>query len=168
MAQQLIAQGQRVASLTLLDTVRPTKRRYFSFQRSYYLKRLSVHRKHLQLLALREKMSYSLQMAKAVVFAMICRNGSRVKDNNLGGGYDYDKILMSYSPQRDDFRMNLILSKDIYDRRRDGGWADLVPAGINIVRSNALHGTYCTDDVDHTAAHLRECIPTAHTLGGLS
>ena len=168
MAQQLIAQGQRVASLTLLDTVRPTKRRYFSFQRSYYLKRLSAHRKHLQLLALREKMSYSLQMAKAVVFAMICRNGNRVKDNNLGGGCDYDKILMSYSPQKYDFRMNLILSNDIYDRRRDGGWADLVPAGINIVRSNALHVTYCTDDVDHTAAHLRECLATAHTLGGLS
>ena len=59
--------------------------------------------------------------------------------------------------------MNLILSNDIYDRRRDGGWADLVPAGINIVRSNALHVTYCTDDVDHTAAHLRECLATANS-----
>ena len=149
MAQQLIAQGQRVGSLTLLDTIRPTKRRYFSFQRSYYLKRLSAHRKHLQLLALREKMSYSLKVAKAVVFATICRNGNRVKKYNLGAGYDYDKILMSYSPQKYDFPMNLILSNDIYERRRDGGWADLVPAGINIVRSNGTHETYYTDYVDH-------------------
>ena len=154
MAQQLIAQGQQIASITLLDTIRPTKRRYFSFQRSYYLKRLSTHRKHLQTLALREKMSYSLQMAKA----MICRNGNRIRDNNLAGGYDYDKVLMSYLPRKYDFRMNLILSSDIYERRCDGGWADLVPAGINIVRSNARHVTYCTDHVDHTAAHLRECL----------
>src|SRR5262249_38719983 len=140
----------------------PTKRRYFrryfSFQYSYYLKRLSAHRKHLQLLALREKMSYSLKVAKAVVFATICRNGNRVKKYNLGAGYDYDKILMSYSPQKYDFPMNLILSNDIYERRRDGGWADLVPAGINIVRGNALHGTHYTDYVDHAAAHLRECL----------
>ena len=158
MAQQLIAQGQRVASLTLIDTVRPAKRRYLKFQRNYYLKRLRAHRQHLQSLAMRKKVSYALRIAETVVFAMICRNGNRLKDDGLAGGYDYDQILMSYTPRRYHFRMNLILSSDIYDRRPDGGWADLVPAGIDIVRSEARHVTYCTDHVDHTAAHLRECL----------
>ncbi len=164
MAQQLRAQGQNVALLALLDTVRVTKRRYFNFQRHYYLQRLTVHWNHLQEFNLGEKIVYSLQAAKAVVSAKFFLDGKRGKKNSQKistTGYDYDTTLLRYRPREYQARMTLILSETIYNRQPDGGWANLVPAGVDVYRVNAPHNTYLTDHVDFTATLLRECLECA-------
>jgi thioesterase domain-containing protein len=164
MAQQLLAQGHSVALLALLDTVRIAKRRYFDFQRNYYLKRLTVHWSHLQRCDLRKKMVYSLKVAKAVVSAKFSLDRNRVKNNKQEGstsGYEYDAARLRYWPREYHARMTLILSETIYNRQRDGGWANLVRAGVDVYRVKAPHNTYLTDHVDYTAAQLRECLEKA-------
>jgi hypothetical protein len=73
----------------------------------------------------------------------------------------YTTTVLRYFPRQYHARMTIILSEDVYSRQPDGGWADLVPAGVDVHMANALHNTYLTDHVDYTAAQLRECLEKA-------
>jgi amino acid adenylation domain-containing protein len=164
MAQQLFARGHSVALLALLDHARVTRRRYFNFQRDYYLERLTFHWNHLQQFDLWKRLIYPLIAAKKAFSAKFSLGRNRIKKNKQEGstsGYGYDTARLRYRPRKYHARMTLILSETIYDRQPDGGWANLVRAGLDVYKVNAPHNTYLTDHVDYTAAQLRECLAKA-------
>jgi len=164
MAQQLLAQGQKVALLALLDTVRATKRRYFNFARSYYLKRMAMHWSQLKSFPLHKKIAYVSRIAKKLFFPPLSGNGNSSLENAKGLGpsqYEYAATLLGYSPRQYHGRMTIILSDSIYNRSQDGGWAELVPLGVDAYRATADHDHYLKDQVDHTAELLRQCLEKA-------
>ena len=164
MAQQLLARGQKVALLALLDTVRVSKRRYFSFQRNYYSKRVVEHWNQIKQFTLKNSIIYVLQIVKASVSASLSRYGNPAMRNTKEIGpnqHEYAATLLRYCPRQYHARMSLILSENTYDRKAEGGWSDLLPVGLEVYRAHGHHSTYLNDHVDATAAVLRECLEKA-------
>ena len=185
MAQQLLAQGQQVALLALLDTPRPTRVRQFGFwwrqlrDRGLLswgrLPRRIVHHWRQQSAdrGLGERLGHLL--GKSLSFAQKIASVSYLKpsppkneklkdmwhDEILRTGYL--RILYRYRPRRYPGRITMLVNEVDARRHPDFGWRRLAAGGLTIYTVPGDHYSYIRDHAKNIAERLRDCLEKAAT-----
>jgi len=185
MAQQLLAQGQQVALLALLDTSRPTRARQFAFWwrqlRDRGLvswgrlpRRIVHHWRHQPAdRGLGERMGHLLGKSRS--FAQKIASVSYLKqappkdeelkemwhDEVLRTGYV--RTLYRYRPRRYPGRITMLVNEVDARRHPDFGWRRLAAGGLTIYTVPGDHYSYIRDHARHTAERLRDCLEKATT-----
>jgi amino acid adenylation domain-containing protein len=180
-AQQLQAQGQKVALLALMDTVRPTRRHYLGYRtkkllqpilswykENYYVKRISVHRAQLRKLSWREKLlylSYKTQIALKEIPRVTAQIALADGERTRGASEEtrrikegYIQTLRRYRPRPYQGRLIILISEKSYRRDPAVDWANLVSDGIEVIKATGDHETYIRQYVQGAAKLLRACL----------
>jgi len=188
MAQQLVAQGQEVAFLALLDSPRPTRAKYWWFTVRRFLERIAkawqssigerveLHWSNLGQLEPRKRPAYLLDKAgKAVlVLADLLRvkrlpdpEGKRDQQERIRHvRFDYPRRLQRYTPKPYRGRVTLLVNEQAHARKPDGGWSDLVEGGLEVHKLPGDHMTYIREHAAAAAAALKRCLEQARAGDG--
>lgn len=182
MAQQLLAQGQRVALLALLDTPRPTLGRQLEFSwrqlrdrvlgsRKSLIERMIRHWRQPAERGLRERMRHFF--SKSHRFAQKLASVSYLKqtppeeealkkmwhDEVLRTGYV--RTLFRYRPKRYRGRITILVNEVDARKSPDTGWQRLAAGGLTIHTVPGNHFSYIRDHSRDAAETMRECLDKA-------
>ncbi|TRU34966.1 MAG: hypothetical protein EWV50_07530 [Microcystis aeruginosa Ma_MB_F_20061100_S20] len=160
MAQQLVAQGQKVGLLVFLDTPVPTlprKLRYHT-ERFFQIPRIRYHLRELQFSAKGESLTYIFNQASKVKEKLaedsFSRHRKKVAKN-------YIKIIMHYRPQTYSGGITWLVTESFYPKAQNQGWNHLAGGGLEIHRLPGTHDSYLGDNVETTAERLKACLDEA-------
>ncbi len=183
MAQQLLAQGQKVALLALLDSPRPTGARHLKFwwrkllraSRHWFrclLGRIIHHWQKPAELGLRERLRYFFGRSRK--FALEVASVSYLKETppsneelkemwqaevlHLPG---YLRCLFRYRPKRYAGRITLLVNETDMRANPKPAWRPLVAGGLEIYTVPGDHFSYIRDHVKDVAEKLRDCLDKA-------
>lgn len=185
MAQQLLAQGQQVALLALLDTPRPTRARQFGFWwrqlRDRRLlswgrlpRRIVHHWRHQPLdRSLREHLghllgksrSFAQKIASVSYLKQIPPKNEELKDmwQDEVLRARYLRTLFRYRPRHYPGRITMLVNEVDARRHPDLGWRRLAAGGVTIHTVPGDHYSYIRDHAKDTAERLRDCLQKAAT-----
>jgi amino acid adenylation domain-containing protein len=179
MGRQLMAQGQKVALLLLLDTPRPTIARYLRYCVDTFRNRwreqvtdlLALHWKKLGQMKWRERPTYFLQKARRSVPVIadvlhlnpipesegkqqLVQHVRRVREG-------YPRSLLRYKPKPYPGQVTMLTNETWYQLNHTQGWVELARGGIEQIRVPGTHHSYIRADAQTTAVHLRACLEKA-------
>ena len=171
MAQQLTAQGQKVALLVLMDIGSPRPNSSGSNPRrsrkslSHYVRRLVYHLQHRQLIHLLKKNLINRVLKRWRIFHIFIpshiRRIQRVRDAQR-------RALWSYVPQVYPDRITYFLREEFSGspRTRIGDWYDLAAGGLDVRVVTGNHATMWREPhVQVLAEQLRACLDEAQAEG---
>lgn len=173
MAQQLMAQGQEVALLVLVDVRRPTQtryRRYLAQKNLFpriisYLRRIVDHLSKIPQIGAEERLSYLVGRARIaiakVIPGFILSSDQRQKRHNQSLREQYAKIQQAYSPSPYPGRIFLLVSEGRYQEDPTQGWSELAAGGLEILRIPGTNATYLKEHSQALAEQLRACLDAA-------
>jgi thioesterase domain-containing protein len=177
MAQQLQAQGQKVATLILLDTLAQNSavwRVGYCIDSLLRITRLAYHlRRFIQLRSGGEKLAY-LASKSGIVYARIVFKFRRLisrrsltltpTNDQLNNHYEikhYIKSIRSYSPRPYPNQISLLISEATYQKNQTLGWKHIARGGLHIYRVPGNHWSVLRDDFQTTLQQLRRCLDAA-------
>jgi amino acid adenylation domain-containing protein len=182
MAQQLLAQGQQVALLALLDTPRPTRARQLQFwwrrlrerffvSRESLLQRIIRHWRQPTVRGLGERIGYlfgkSRNFAQKFAFASYLKQTPPKNEELQEMWHDevrrtgYVRTLFRYRPKRYTGRITMLVNEVDAQRNPDFGWRGLAVGGLTIYRVPGDHLSYIRDHAKDAAEGLRDCLEEA-------
>ena len=177
MAQQLQVQGQKVATLILLDTFAQATaiwRLSYSIDRLLQISRLAYHlRKFIQLRSGGEKLAYLASKSK-IVYARIIFKLRRLlsrlfftptpPNEELTKHYEFEhyiEIVRSYSPRPYPHQIALLVSEATYQQNPTLGWNHIARGGLHVYRVPGNHYSILREDFQTTFQQLRTCLEAA-------
>ena len=168
MAQQLLAGGEKIALLALMDTSCPTVK-YFKYPSEYareranrffkgsvdhhFSQRFAFHCKRILDLGWRDKLPYLLAVAADVPRSVRVR---RIQES-------YVKTLRDYRPKPYHGPMSLIVNENAYRCDPTLGWSSVVSGKIDVYEARGDHDAYIREYVRAVAKQLNECLEKAST-----
>ncbi|WP_089724116.1 AMP-binding protein [Candidatus Thiosymbion oneisti] len=170
MAQQLQAQGHKVALLALMNTGCPGE-----IQGSTYLvhkvygflqlSRIRYHWWKLSQFEPKEQLFYIFDIvSKAMrIISSVFRDNSHARHIEYVRR-EYPKTISRYRPIPYSGRVALLVSEDHYDKRPTMGWDNLVAGGLKIHKLAGNRYSYLGEHVRTTAKQLRVCLDEAHKM----
>jgi amino acid adenylation domain-containing protein len=160
MAQQLIANGQEVGLLVLIDTVLPTVRRELTYyiEQFFQIPRIQYHLSKLRLRSRREYLAYFFDRASTVK-EKFTKNRYHVTKV----GWNYERITHHYRAQVYDGVITFLTSESFTAARKVQEWNHLTTGGLNVHQLAGNHDSYLGENVETTAEKLRICLNTAQT-----
>ena len=196
MAQQLQAQGQKVATLILLDTFAQNNaiwRVCYSIDTLLQITRLAYHLKKLiQLRSRGEKLAYLASKSK-IVYARIIFKLRRLisrlfftptpTNDDAGDIIDlywvpglnkhyeikhYIKVVQHYSPRPYPHQITLLISEATYQQNPTLGWNHIARGGLHIYRVPGNHDSMFREDFQTTLQQLKTCLEAAQTMEATS
>lgn len=189
MAQQLVAQGERVSMLALLDTPRPTLYRFARRQmsRSWFehmlafrvriLNRILYHLRQLPRLNPRQRAGYIVRkirtslLALAYVFHLKEVPAESEEERRLTITRKiYPRCAHLYRARPFAGRITLIVNENTRQKEESLGWAEMAGGGLDVIEVPGNHYSYIRAHVQVTAEKLRHCLDKAaaetETTGG--
>ena len=174
MAQQLQAQGQKIATLILLDTFAQNTaiwRVCHCIDTLLQTTRLAYHlRTFIQLGSGGERLAYIASKLKIVYARIIFRLRRLVSrlfftltptNDELNKDYEikhYIKIVQHYSPRPYPHQITLLISEATYQQNRTLGWNHIARGGLHIYRVPGNHDSMLREDFQTTSQQLRRCL----------
>ena len=167
MAQRLIAQGEEVALLVLLDTERP---RFFSFVMGEVL-RLKDRMKHIA--GILQQFRRPAQGTRLQVVADVLQR--KLRRARLSGTpittaehifeqrTAYQRLLKRHRLKRYPGHIKLIVAEDIYRFVRFLGWTGFADKGLEVIRTPGEHQTFRAQYSREFGQLLRRCIDAAQS-----
>jgi amino acid adenylation domain-containing protein len=181
MAQQLLAQGQKVALLAMLDTPRPTGARQLMFWWRKLWARLGIedrllgriihHWRKPAELGLRGRLKYfvgrsrkfALEVASVSYLKETPPNNDELKEmwhaEVLRTGYL--RCLFRYRPKPYARRVTMLVNETDARGNPKPGWRRLAAGGLEIHTVPGDHFSYIRDHVKDVAEKLRDCLDKA-------
>jgi amino acid adenylation domain-containing protein len=182
MAQQLLAQGQEVALLALLDTPRPTSVRQLKFSwrklherilgsEENLPRRIARHWREPAELGLRKRLEYffgksrkfAVEIASVSYLKKTPPNNDELKkiwhDEVLRSGYL--RSLLRYRPKRYARRVTMLVNETDARGNPKPVWQRLAVGGLEIHTVPGDHFSYIRDHVKDVAEKLRDCLDKA-------
>ena len=167
MAQRLIAQGEEVALLVLLDTERP---RYFSFVLGEVV-RLKDRMKHVADIVqqfLRPAQGTRMQVISDVLQrklrrARLTETPITTTDYIFEQRTAYQRLLKRHRLKRYPGHIKLIVAEDIYRFVRFLGWTGFADGGLEVIRTPGEHQTFRAQYSRQFGQLLRRCIDGARS-----
>jgi amino acid adenylation domain-containing protein len=164
MAQQLQAQGQKVALLILLDTVYLNGVDYVTYLVYRQIRKIKHHWKTLSKFESHEWLPYLFDKAKKVRWRLIAKfhlnsvpsahRIQHVKNN-------YVKTLRRYRPKPYPGHMVLMATEANYEKNSILRWETLAAGGLEIYKLPGDHTSYLGEQVQATAKQLKACLDEA-------
>ena len=169
MAQQLQANGQQVALLVLMDTIRPMALSAFlvrtlpafniprRFER--WRSRIKAHHEFTP----GEKLCWVSQAAKRKVRKRFPVRNSASPGEKVSRHFEsrYPKLLYQYRPKKYPGQLILIVNQADYRRFPTLGWKNLAEEGVVVHIVPGNHITRLTTHAQKTGRQLRECLDAA-------
>jgi len=153
MARQLVAVGQKVGLLILIDTQYPShvhQIRYFLKRvtvKIQKLKRIPYHLTKLLQLNSRELQLYTFDKVQTAKEVFVEQN--------------YATVLMRYKPRPYIGRMTLLVNEDYYQKNPAIGWDHVAAGGLEIHQVPGDHDSYLGKYVKTTSDVLKGCLDAA-------
>ena len=177
MAQQLQAQGQKIATLILLDTFAQNTaiwRVCYRIDKLLQITRLAYHlRTFSQLRSGRKILAYIASTSK-IVYARIIFKLRRLISrlfftptptyDELNKDYEikhYIKIVRSYSPRPYPHQITLLVSEATHQQHQTLGWNHLARGGLHIYKVPGNHWSFVRETFQTTSQQLRTCLEAA-------
>ena len=160
MAQQLVAQGQKVGLLVFLDTAIPTLPRElrYHFERFFQIPRISYHLRKLQSLSEGERLTYIFNQASKVKEKLaedsLSRHLKKVAKNHR-------KIIMHYRPRTYPGQITWLVTESFSPKAQNQEWNHLAIGGLEIHQIPGTHNSYLGNNVETTAERLKACLDEA-------
>jgi amino acid adenylation domain-containing protein len=164
MAQQLQAQGQKVALLILLDTVYLNGVDYVTYLVYRQIRKIKRHWKTLSKFEPQERLPYFFDKAKKVMWRLIAKFhlNSVPSDHRIQHvKNNYQKTLRRYRPKPYSGRMVLLATEANYEKNSILGWETLAAGGLEIYKLPGDHTSYLGEQVQTTAKQLKACLDEA-------
>jgi amino acid adenylation domain-containing protein len=160
MAQQLIATGQKVGLLVLIDTVVPTGRRELTYyiEQFFQIPRIHYHLSKLRLRSGREYLTYIFDRALTVK-EKFTKNRYHVAKV----GRNYERITNHYRAQVYSGKITFLTSESFTAERKVQEWNQLTTGGLEVHQLTGNHDSYLGKNVETTAEKLQICLNTAQT-----
>ena len=159
-AQQLVAQGQKVGLLVFLDTPVPTLPRKLRYQveKFFQIPRIRHHLRELKSSGKGESLTYIFNQASKVKEKLaedsFSRHRKKVAKN-------YIKMIMHYRPQTYSGGITWLVTESFYPKAQNQGWNHLAGGELEIHRIPGTHDSYLGDNVETTAERLKACLDEA-------
>jgi amino acid adenylation domain-containing protein len=160
MAQQLVAQGQKVELLVFLDTALPTLPRELRYhvERFFQIPRISYHLRKLQSLSEGERLTYIFNQASKVKEKLAEDSLSR---HLKKVGKNYIKIIKHYRPRTYPGRITWLVTEGFSPKAQNQEWNHLAIGGLEIHQIPGTHNSYLGNNVQTTAERLKACLDEA-------
>ncbi|BAZ48975.1 McnE protein [Nostoc sp. NIES-4103] len=159
-AQQLVAQGQKVSLLVLMDTVPANIKRQLRYhtEQFFQIPRIRYHWDQLKSISLSERLNYILSLpAKAKAKKQANNPVERIKKVQ----HNYMSVLMSYRLVSYPGRMTWLMTKTMDRQAFIKQWKKLATGGLEMHRIPGKHNSYLGKDVQTTAQKLKACLDAA-------
>ena len=159
MARQLVAVGEKVGLLVLIDTRYPRhvqQIRYFLNKvtvKMQKLKRISYDLTKLLQLNSRELQPYTFDKVKEAKKVFFEQNYPT-----------YAKVLMRYKPRPYIGRITLLVNEDYYQKNPAIGWDQVAAGGLEIHQVPGDHDSYLGKYVKTTSDVLKGCLDAAQRI----
>jgi len=177
-ACQLQDQEEEVGLLGFLDTVRPTRARYYRYRawrvieklipnwQYYYRERFRYHFEKLRSLEWREGINYvthrsetlkevfDLKSVKTAAGAQQLPSMRELRDNQSS----HLKALLRYRPRQYRGTVFSLVADEMSSRKQDStlGWGKYVSGGIQIYRGTGNHDSFIRDHTETVGALIRD------------
>ncbi len=182
MAQQLQAQGEKVALLVLMNTERPSNSRELSYRINELLPigRILYHLSKLPQLESGERFLYifdKARKAKEKIISKFHRHSkplissphpmNRKFQKNTRAKHikrvrqNYYEVLERYRPPTYLGKITLLVSEDHYQQDPTRGWNHIAAGGLEIHKLPGDHDSYLGEHVQTTAEELKACLEGA-------
>jgi amino acid adenylation domain-containing protein len=160
MAQQLVAQGQKVGLLVFLDTAVPTLPRELRYhvEGFFQISRISYHLRKLQSLSEGDRLTYIFNQASKVKEKLaedsLSRHLKKVAKNHI-------KIIKHYRPRTYPGRITWLVTESFSPKAQHQEWNHLAIGGLEIHQIPGTHNSYLGNNVETTAERLKACLDEA-------
>ncbi len=165
MAQQLIAKGQEVAMLALMDTYRPAKQSVTQYRvyraRQKYLRNLKRLKDYLHMKPWDIVRPLIQLLKKKVSMYIPVSDKQRIKSRIHRIEINYPIILRRYQPKRFSGKVTLIVNEEYHMLEPTLGWKEYAAGGLEIHTVPGNHVTRLTQYGEASGKRLRACIDKA-------
>lgn len=163
MAQQLLAQGQKVALLVLLDSNCPTE---IAHQNDLLPRKLPAtiiyHLSQLWHIKPGKRLSYFFDKVMNALKLYLLRDREAWKARFYAHLWQqYNVILSRYRPQTYPGRIVLLVSEALYRQNPTQGWSNVAAGGLDVYMFPGEHGTYIKQHAQAIAERLSLCFDAA-------
>ncbi len=189
-ARQLKTQGEEVAMLALMDTLRMSRIEYLLrrcrrllewcwpklglrtwWENNYYITRIHYHWAQQKRLGRGGKLFYLLGKTRVLVADLSkgsVRNGEPTVDNKSQPiqvpnriQRGYIETIFRYRPKPYEGRVSFIVNEEFHRRDPMLGWANLVSGEIEVYKAQGNHDEYIRDHVEAVGKLLKDCLDKA-------
>ncbi|HAX75863.1 MAG TPA: hypothetical protein DCY88_08505 [Cyanobacteria bacterium UBA11372] len=163
MAQQLVAQGQKVALLVLLDTSCPTETTCYNDRLPRKIPATIIyHLNQLWHIEPGKRLSYFFDKAMNAFKLYLLRDREAWKARFYAHLWQqYSTTLLRYRPQTYSGRIALLLCEALYRQNPTQGWSNVAPEGLEIYMFPGEHTTYIKEHAQAIAEQLSLCFDAA-------